>query len=64
VMAVAFKCVRRAISGSTLDAAIAAFDHFVETRLQHHLSYIIISSADVQWVGWLCACTWLIPVLC
>jgi hypothetical protein len=49
VMAVAFKCVRRSITGTTLDAATDAFEHFATTRLRQALPYLVQS--DVDWVG-------------
>jgi hypothetical protein len=48
VMSVAFKCVRRSLTGPLLDASILAFNKFVEGRVREHLPYV--TRDDVDWV--------------
>jgi hypothetical protein len=48
VMAVSFKCVRRCLTGRTMDAAIVAHETFVRERIRFHLPYLSVD--DVTWV--------------
>jgi hypothetical protein len=46
--AVAFKCVRRSVTGATFDSGVRAFDTFIRSAVPAVLPYL--SDSDMTWV--------------